>query len=172
MNNLSDEEEKMKPNKIMRGSVPPLFNRIVDDASNIGIESKLLSEKELQESIIYELSILLNTRCTLRKGIYESHIETIPFFGFPDFFGLGGFSYFNGSNTQTWLKISRFVETAIQMAEPRLQNIHVKVESYDPITQTLSVAVTADIVHVTLFKSIHFSLQLKNGVLAPHKAAA
>ena len=162
----------MKPRKIMRGSVPPLFNRIVGDESNQGIDSRLLSEQELEESIIYELSILLNTRCTLRKSIYENHIETIPFFGYPDFYGLGGFSYFNGSNSQTWPQISRFVETAIQMAEPRLQNIHVKVENYDVVTQTLSVAVTADIVHVTLFKSIHFTLRLKNGALAPHKLAA
>ena len=42
----------MKPRKIMRGSVPPLFNRIVGDESNQGIDSKLLSEQELEESII------------------------------------------------------------------------------------------------------------------------
>ncbi len=150
----------MKRNKVTRGLLPPLFDRIVDDKSDTGIGRKLLDTDGLKESIIHELSVILNTRCTVRKVIYEDHIETIPLFGLPDFFGLGDFSYFDGSNSQDWPKAARFIETAIQAAEPRLQNIYVKIESFDSFRQALSLMVSAIVKESNLLKEIHFPLTL------------
>ena len=154
-------EIEMKNKKMMRGTLPPLFDRIVDDKNDVGFRHQLLNTKDLQSSIIQELSIILNTRCTVRKVIYDDHIDTIPFFGLPDFFGLGDFSYFDGTNTQHWPQIARFIETAIQAAEPRLQDIYVQVERFDSLNQSLIVAVSAMMKEGTLVKEMHFPLNLR-----------
>jgi type VI secretion system lysozyme-like protein len=161
----------MKQNKIMRGTLAPLFDRIVDDGSGVGIAYQLLNPEDLKESIIREVSIILNTRCTVRKVIYEDHMETIPLFGLPDFFGLGDFSYLEGDNPQEWPNVARFIETAIRAAEPRLQNIFVNVEAYDNIDQALSVTVTASIRESKLVQEIHFPLTLQNWAPSKQKAA-
>ena len=145
----------------MRGNLPPLFDRIMDDKNDVGFGSQLLDTKGLQESIIQELAIVLNTRCTVRKVIYEDHIDTIPFFGLPDFFGLGDFSYFDGANTQHWPQIARVLETAIQAAEPRLQDIYVQVERFDTLNQNVSVSVSAMMKEGALVKETHFPLNLR-----------
>src|ERR1700722_3499267 len=133
----------MKRQKIIRGTPAPLFDRIVDNKNDLLPTSHLLNDKELKNSIISELSLILNTRCTVRKVIYQNHMETIPFFGLPDFFGLGDFSYFDGSNNLDWPKAAGFISTAIQAAEPRLKNISVGVDSYDPIRLALHVTISA-----------------------------
>jgi type VI secretion system lysozyme-like protein len=162
----------MKRNKIARGTPPPLFDRIVNDKTSEGGPPQLLNAKELEESIIHELSTVLNTRCTVRKVIYEDHIETIPLFGFPDFFGLGDFSYFEGNQSQEWPKVALFIETAIQAAEPRLKNVSVQVDNYDAVNNTLSVNVAASLKEQTLLKELHFPLTLQNWMTSAGKAAA
>ena len=73
----SDLRDGMKRNKIVKGTLPPLFDRIITDRTGQGLESKLLSAQELKESIIREISTVLNTRCTVRKAIYKDHIDNI-----------------------------------------------------------------------------------------------
>ena len=151
----------MKKQKIIRGTPAPLFDRIVDDKNNLLPTSHLLNEKELINSIINELSLILNTRCTVRKVIYEDHMETIPFFGLPDFFGLGDFSYFDGSNNLDWPQAAAFISTAIQAAEPRLQNISVGVDSYDSLRFALHVTISAVMKQNDTLKEIHFPLAIE-----------
>lgn len=158
----------MLQRKINRGTLPPLFDRIVED-KNGWVRDQLLNAKELQESIVNELSIILNTRCTVRKVIYQDHVQTIPLFGFPDFFGLSDFSNFDGSNAQEWPTVALFLETAIKAAEPRLIDIRVTIENYDPIDQRLYVSVSAFIKDSKLLKEIHFPLALNH---SPHKEAS
>lgn len=152
----------MKQNKINKGALPPLFDRIINDKTDEGCGTQLLDADQLKESIMKELSIVLNTCCTVRKVIYEDHLETIPLFGLPDFFGVGDFSYFDGSNPQEWPNISLFVQTAIQAAEPRLEKIHVRVEKYDSLNQALSIDVFASLKDAKLIKEIHFPLTLSH----------
>lgn len=161
----------MLQRKIKRGTLPPLFDRIVDD--NSGQEGlKLLNGQQLQDSIIDELSTILNTRCTVRKVVYQDHIQDIPLFGFPDFFGLSDFNYFDGANPQEWPMIARSVETAIQAAEPRLKDIQVKIEKYNPIEQTLSLMVSAILEELHLQKEIHFPLELSHTPSSLHQERA
>jgi type VI secretion system lysozyme-like protein len=152
----------MKRQKILRGTPAPLFDRIIDSKDPAESTSHLLNEKGLKASIISELAILLNTRCTVRKVIYDDHMETIPFFGLPDFFGLGDFSFFDGSNIQDWPSASQFITTAIQAAEPRLENISVEVDSYDPINLSLHVNISAVMKVNDTLKEIHFPLALEH----------
>lgn len=161
----------MKQTKIRRGALPPLFDRIVEDKNGV-MGNQLLSAQELQDSIIREVSLVLNTRCTVRKVIYEDHIETIPLFGLPDFFGLGDLSYFDGANAQEWPRGARLIETAIQAAEPRLGNIAVTIEKYDALTEALSLMVSASVKETQLLKEIHFPLILQHAGPPAQKAAA
>ncbi len=157
-----------------RGTLSPLFDRIVDDRAETGRGRQLLTADELKASIIHEVSVVLNTRCTVRKIIYEDHIETIPLFGLPDFFGLEDWSNLGAGDTQEWAKAARFLETAIQAAEPRLTNIRVTIEAYDPLTQTLSTRVYGSVKEHHEIKEFHFPLALshKPSEVSQKKSAA
>lgn len=168
----SRREGIMEKNKIQRGVLPPLFDRIIQQRIDQVVGKQLLDAKELQESIIKELTLMLNTRCTVRKVIYDNHIDEIPLFGLPDFFGLEDFSNFDPSNQQTWPKTARIVTTAIQAAEPRLQNIHVKIKGYNTSLQSLEIAVSALLKERKLLKEIHFSLELFRNSQGSGQAAA
>ena len=150
----------INPPKINRGTLPPLFDRIVYDKSGVAPLQKLLNTKVLEESIVNELSLILNTRCTVRKVIYDKHIESIPLFGLPDFFGLSDFSNFDGSNPQDWPKAARMIQIAIQAAEPRLTNVKVKVEKYSVADQSLAISIHASIRATDLLKEVHFPLTI------------
>jgi len=152
--------KKTSVQKINRGAPAPLFDRIIADPLGIGAGSQLLNDEELKESIINELSVILNTRCTVRKVIYNDHLEAIPLFGLPNFFGLGDFSYFDGSNSDDWPKAARLIETAIQAAEPRLENIRVTIDGYDAVNQILSTMVQASVKKSYTLKDIHFPLKI------------
>lgn len=145
--------------KINRGTPPPLFERIVNEKGQRS--GTLLDAQQLQDSIIAELSTILSTRCTVRKVIYQDHIQTIPFFGFPDFFGLSDLSQFDGSNPQEWPMIALSLQTTIQAAEPRLKHIQVKLEHYNPVEQVLSIRVSAVLETPYLLKEIHFPLEVQ-----------
>ncbi len=157
----------MKQNKINKGTLAPLFDRIVDYNNNVDGAIQLLNAEELKQSIIDEVSLILNTRCTVRKVVYEDHLEIIPLFGLPDFFGLVDFSYLEGDNPQEWSTVGRYIETAIMAAEPRLQHIFVEVENYDSVNQALFVTVSASIKDSKLIKDIHFPLTLQNWTPVP-----
>lgn len=150
----------MLQKKIHRGVLAPLFYRIVDEKDAV-IGNQFLTPKELQESIVNELSLILNTRCTIRKVIYRDHIQTIPLFGFPDFFGLSDFSTFDGANSEDWPMVARSIQTAIQAAEPRLREVRVTIENFNTVEQRLSVSVSAFIEESKLLKEIHFPLDLQ-----------
>lgn len=158
----------MVQRKINKGVPPPLFDRIVDD-KNERQGPQLLDARELQESIVSELSILLNTRCTIRKVIYQDHIQTISLFGFPDFFGLGGFSDFDGANPGEWPAAALSIETAIQAAEPRLKDIRVRIDDFSFVEETLFVTVSAFIEESHVLKEIHFPLALQHRPQASHR---
>lgn len=145
--------------KITRGVLAPLFDRIVDEKDG-AIGSQFLDAHQLQESIVDELSLILNTRCTVRKAIYRDHVQTIPLFGFPDFFGLEDLSNFDGENSEEWPRVAISIQTAIQAAEPRLREVRVKVENLNPVEQKLLVTVSAIIEEHKLLKEIHFPLEL------------
>ena len=161
-----------KPIKISKGALPPLFDRIVIDHSGVGREDSLYDEREYEASIIREVSIILNTRCTVRKAIYKDHEDTIPFFGMPDFFGLDDFSYFDATNTDDWPEIINYIQTAILAAEPRLKDVTVKINSYDSLNQDLYVFVSGTLKDQQLLKEINFPLTIQSHKPAKGKAAA
>ena len=150
----------MKHKHVSRGILPSLFDRIINDPMGIQIPKQFLTPKDLQVSIIADLSLILNTRCTVRKVIYEGHRETIPLFGFPDFFGLEDYSDVKGDDSKEWPKMAQFIETTIQEADPRLDNIRVSIEQYDSFTQNLSIRVHASVKDIPELKDIHFPLIL------------
>ena len=152
----------MQHTPLKRGTSSPLFDRIIDPKLGMTALPALLDGEGLRASIVRELSLVLNTRCTVQKILYEAHFETISLFGMPDFFGLRDFSApeFDGSNTQEWPQAARAIEMAIQAAEPRLDNIRVTIEGYDATTQTLATIVQASLKHSAQQEAIHFPLSL------------
>lgn len=122
------------------GVKPPLFDRIKerDDGGNY---HELLDENGLRESLQQELSIMMDSRVSVRKVRYEDHIFSIPVYGAPDFMGLVDFSYFDAQNNSQWKDIQKYLKTAIEAIEPRLTRVVVRILQYDPEYQELYVEV-------------------------------
>jgi type VI secretion system lysozyme-like protein len=160
------EREKMLQRKINRGVLAPLFHRIMDEKEGaVGVQ--FLNPEQLQESIVEDLSLILNTRCTVRKVVYKDHIQTLSLFGFPDFFGLGDFSHFDAADAGEWPTIALYLQTAIQAAEPRLREVYVKIDTFNAVDQKLCVSVTALLEEGKLLKEIHFPLEIQHALDNP-----
>ena len=95
-------------------------------------------------------------------------MQLIPLFGFPDFFGLGDLSNFDGANPSEWPVAALFIETAIQAAEPRLKDIRVRIDHFSLCDQTLFVTVSGIIEESHLLKEIHFPLELQHRPQSSH----
>lgn len=155
--------DKMRQHTLKRGTPPPLFDRIIDPKLGMPAPPILLDFTALKESILQELSLILNTRCTVRQVLYADHLNIIALFGMPEFFGLPDFSVSDfASNAQEWPKIARSIKVAIEAAEPRLSKVRVTVEGYDPLQQRLSIIVRGSVKHTTPVQDIHFPLSLSH----------
>lgn len=145
--------------KRMQGALKPLFDRIVNDEESLS-EGIYLDEKALRLSVIKEVDILLNTRCTTRRAIYDDHINNIPLFGLPDFFGLNDLSDFDPNNSQQWSKIAKYIKTAITAFEPRLKDVNVKIKGYDQSKKILKTIIDGVIESGNIIEKITFHMKL------------
>lgn len=124
--------------KTFLGTRPLLFDRLIDDDLNTSFEtSEFLSEQEVKDSIILEISRLLNTRTSEKLDV----MVTNPAHGIPPTYGLKDFGSFDATNTQDWPLIKRLITESIDYFEPRLKNINVEVLSFEDKTQQLIIQI-------------------------------
>ena len=147
-----------KPN--FRGAPAPLFDRIKVDPQAGRIGSSLLNKNEVIASVIQEISLMLNARCTVRRRLYESHIDDVLVYGMPDMLGLPDFSYFDAANEQDWAMASKLLEITISSIEPRMQTVKVKITNFDTKTQELVVEVSGTVKSGPVTQDIRFPLSL------------
>ncbi len=147
-----------KPN--FRGAPAPLFDRIKVNSQGTGTTPTLLNKNEMVTSVIQEISLMLNSRCTVRRRLYESHIDDVLVYGMPDMLGLPDFSYFDAANEQDWALASKLLEITISSIEPRMQSVKVKISNFDTKAQELVVEISGTVKSGSLTQDIRFPLTL------------
>lgn len=122
-----------------------LFDRLIEDSESEEPLKKHYNRFELIQSIEREVNRLLNTRSTIKQDLFKELSEKEENFGLPGMFGLPDFSQYDGTNSAHWPKIAALCKKAIEIYEPRLQNIHVKMTGFDRQIHALSATIQADL---------------------------
>lgn len=150
----------IQPN--LRGAPAPLFDRIKVPSQGKGEKCSLLNKNEVVASVIKEISLMLNARCTVRRRLYENHIDDVLVYGMPDMLGMPDFSYFDAANEQDWSLASKLLEITISSIEPRIQSVRVKIQNFDVKTQQLTVEVSGVVISGPVTQDIRFPLTLSS----------
>src|SRR5687768_14979282 len=96
--------------------VEALFDRLSDNAPFSGLESGE-TDLDIQESILVEISRLLNTRRHTRPYLRQTNVLD---YGLPDW-SAGG-----QHNVEEQARLLRAIQNSIQQYEPRLKNVRVE----------------------------------------------
>ncbi len=147
------------------GASAPLFDRlqICEDkeaSSRLNLFG-ILTFEELKRSIINELALMLNTRCVLRKELYEDlEEEGKRELKVPELYGLRDFSFFDPASQKNWPSIAQAIENKIRIFEPRLENPLVTVEEFDRYHQSLSVDIQGTIIINQISERVFFPMSI------------
>ena len=120
-----------------------LIDRLVDLSPRRVQEARplrCLSPGDFKESILRDLSWLLNTRTSLPPEEYESRELTVLDYGLPDF---GARS---PANPDDWPVMARWIKKALTAFEPRLTQVRVAVQQGPPRERTMSAVIEAVLV--------------------------
>jgi type VI secretion system lysozyme-like protein len=107
----------------------PLFSRLFDQEPRQREEAqprRVLTRERLIESILGELSRVLNTRCSMTMAGLEGEERTVMNYGLPDFTTL------NPTSEGDRQRLARLIVEAVRAFEPRLRNPLVDVKA-DPV---------------------------------------
>lgn len=103
---------------LARSSPIPLFQRLCAQDGELG-DARSFDAARLQGSIANELATLLNTRCGLTMTEFLTCHGTVLDYGVPDF------SAMSRRSTTDLLMVSKVIQHAIYLFEPRLSQTQV-----------------------------------------------
>ena len=135
-----------------------LFDRLSDDAPFSGHESGD-TDLDIQESVLAELSRLLNTRRHTQPYLGQTNVLD---YGLPDWSEVGR------HNAEEQRRLLRTIQSTIQQYEPRLKNVIVEVvkgtgipgQSVTP--ESIAFRIRAELRHDNVPLSFRLSLQSGN----------
>lgn len=156
---LKQKEKKMK------GALAPLFDRLTDLNPRDQMEAApyyRLDFEGLKESIMAEVSLILNTRPTAKRQADQNPQQGGSDYALPIFFGLGDFSWFEAGHDFYLHQIARRVESAISYYEPRLKNPRARVSKVDKSILGVRVDITGDIVIDHIKERLNFPIAVEN----------
>lgn len=157
---LSDYEPK--PSK---GSKLPLLERLIDKAPGNTDEhpqKNFLNRAQVLESIINEISCLLNSRLSATAKTYSSYTNQEYGLGLPWMYGIPDFTSFDPSNKTLWPKINDLIKNAISYFEPRLQKIKVSIDHFDNQNQRLYLSISGNVVMKAFQQPVSFGIEINN----------
>jgi len=153
------EPKSKKSNKLS------LFGRLVDDKLGTSQEhpKKLfLNRAQVLESIISEVTNLLNTRLSATAKIYSFYHDQDYGLGLPWMYGIPDLTSIDPSDKTQWAHISNFFEKAIAYFEPRLQKIKVSLDHFDSKNQCLFVSIRGQVIMKEFQQPVAFGVEINN----------
>ena len=120
--------------------LPTIMDRLIAPLDNRGEIGALDDEELLSASIARDLHALLNTRRQefLIPEEFEEVATSIVNFGIPDFTSCGNLRFPSEQG-----KLSRWIEDAIHIYEPRLKNVTVKIVDKENVASVLRFRIDA-----------------------------
>lgn len=152
-----------KEPKPFYGIKRPLFDLLVDNAPDTDTEDyakNFMNSDEVVESVISEISKILNTRRTAPLKDYESMKDDPLNFGIPSLFGLADFQSFDGTSPAQWGEVARLCEQAITRFEPRIRDVFVKVSLFNSRTHALEIYITGNVLVGKMLQQVTFPVDL------------
>lgn len=134
-----------------------MFERLVDENPNVPGEPqpfRIYGVATLLNSVQRELVCLLNTRCPLPGGPSDERNRTIIDYGIPDF------SHVGPSSTTEIHQLAQVLERAIAAYEPRLQQVHVTIETAANNQSAAVGSISANLVVGSVNEPVSFPLLL------------
>ena len=152
------------------GASAPFFDRFKDgqDGPRPGDDQLYLDKHAYLESIEIHVAQLLNTRCPLPLDQYQALIDAAHPHTYPKLYGLPDFSFYDGSNEQSWPVLRRYIQNALRLFEPRLYDTTVKVHTYDREAQSLTLTITGDVKMGSYIIPVSFAINVDNLALKQH----
>lgn len=146
----------IQPKWFQPGSYNLLFNRLVNnqDGENIPV---ILSKDQLKVSIIEEISLLLNTRCSLTWEDYAQQMTSILKWGMPNLYGIPDFSGFDPGDSSAWIMIQEAIQNTIRIFEPRLKNPKVVIKKFEESKQNITAQIQGIMAFENMVEPIEFS---------------
>ena len=132
-----------------------ILDRLLDDDPKVSQEpsrQRIMSEKQILNSVIRDIENLLNTRCSPIdipvpfKTLKNSLIR----------YGISDFSVENPGTSQVRQKLCREIETALSVFEPRLKQPMVRVERETQKTRKLFFRISGILVMEPLSEPVSF----------------
>jgi len=151
----SAELEGLKRGPLARA---PLFARLFDHEPRRREEvqpRRVLSREHLIESILSELSRVLNTRCSTTMADLEGRERHVANYGLPDFTTL------NPTSETDRQRLSRLIVEAVRAYEPRLRNPLVEVRADPANGRVLRVTLDGMLVIGNMSEPVSFPLVIE-----------
>ena len=142
------------PKRGPRGRAP-LFARLCDHEPRQREEAqprRVLSREHLIESLLSEISRVLNTRCSTTMAGLEGQERTVANYGLPDFTTL------NPTSDGDRQRLARLILDAIRAYEPRLRNPLVEVKADPANGRVLRVTLDGMLVIENMSEPVSFPL--------------
>src|SRR5262245_26326304 len=136
----------------------PLFSRLFDHEPRQREEAqprRVLTRERLIDSILGELSRLLNTRCSTTMAMLEGQERTVMNYGLPDFTTL------NPTSEGDRQRLARLIVEAVRAFEPRLREPAVDVKTDPANGRRLRVRVDGMLVMEHLPEPVSFPLVIE-----------
>jgi type VI secretion system lysozyme-like protein len=143
--------------------IPSILDRLGPEDEGRGALGARRPEQWIEESIVRDLEMLLNTRREefLVPPEFEQTAASIVNFGVPDLAKCG--SLRSGSEQS---KLCRWIEEAIRTFEPRLRNVAVRVVDRENVTPVLRFRVEAKAEFAARRVAFELGLKRDSGQLA------
>ena len=151
--------------KPKKGHKLPFFDRLIDDSPDTPTEHPkkiLLNRAQVLESIVNEVSRLLNTRLSATAKIYSFYRNQDYGLGLPWMYGVPDFTSMDPANKTQWVRISELFENAINYFEPRLQKVKVSLYLFDGQSQRLYVSIRGQVVMQDFQQPVAFGVEINN----------
>ena len=155
------------------GELMPLFDRLQDDEPFEKEENpvkKTYDVDQMRESVLRELLEMLDTRVTFNKkdfkdvDFYEKSVFGLKC-GYPFFYGISDFSFYDISNAQGKQSLEDEIRTAIEIFEPRLENVTIKVQETSQENQSISLQLGASLKVGEILDHFTFPILIEKGIV-------
>ncbi len=153
----------MKHTWTTKGAKAPLFDRLRESTTwthekiDVPIE---LDRDQVFDSVIHEISLLLNTRSSVTAEDYVTLKTDTRDSGWMQLYGLPDFSFFDAENKVSWAKGNKLIENAIRLFEPRLRNPCARIKEFNRQSQDLVVQLSGDLVLSNQIEHVDFPMHL------------
>lgn len=148
----------------VRGAPVPLFDRLVGggpESPTAPAYSRVLPARALRDSVLLDISRLLNTRCGMRGELRELARRTVLDYGVPDFSALSPAS-------EADLKfLAASIVSQITAYEPRLRNVSVVLSPHASNPKAVQGVIDASLLIGKVYEPVTFQIEFDPGNSSP-----